>query len=201
MAIDSYSTLVDAICDRMNDASLEAYAPEFIQLAESSFNRRLISLDMEGTATIAADASIPVPSDYKGAMSLRIDDYPPLAQLSADDFQTKWSEANPGRPENFAIFGGVINLGPAPDQAYTVTMNYLRTLAPLTATNTTNWLLEQHPDLYLSAALVEAEVRGWNDERAAILNGRVEGMIAEINTHDARRRRGNLTDAVAAEYF
>lgn len=201
MAIDSYQTLVDAICDRMNDTSLEAYAPEFIQLAESSFNRRLASLDMEGTATIAADATIPVPSDYKGAMSLRIDDYPPLRQLSADDFQIKWSEANPGRPENFAIFSGVINLGPAPDSSYTVTMAYVRTLAPLTATNTTNWLLEQHPDLYLYGSLIQAEFRGWNDDRLPLLNSAVEGMIAEINAHEARRKRGNLTDVVAAEYF
>jgi len=201
MAIDSYSTLVDAICDRMNDTGLSDYAPEFIQLAEASFNRRLNSLDMEGTATIAADDSIPVPSDYKGAMSLRIDDYAPLAQLSADDFQTKWHEANPGRPENFAIFGGVINLGPAPDTSYTVAMAYLRTLTPLTSVNTTNWLLEQHPDLYLMGSLLQAEFRGWNDDRLPLINSAVEGMIAEINAHEARRKRGNLVDAVAAEYF
>ncbi|GLV28192.1 hypothetical protein TomTYG75_07150 [Sphingobium sp. TomTYG75] len=201
MAIDSYDTLVAAIVDRMNDAAMESYAPEFIQLAEASFNRRLNTLDMEGSATITADASIPVPSDYNGAMSLRIDDYAPLAQLSADDFQTKWAEANPGRPMNFGIFGGQINLGPAPDTTYTVTMTYLRRLTPLTATATTNWLLEQNPDLYLYASLVEAETRGWNNEQAVMMNSKVEGILAEINMNDARRRRGNLTDTVEGIYF
>jgi len=201
MALDSYSDLVAAIVDRMNDASLESMAPEFIRLAEASFNRRLSSVDQEGTAAIPADASIPMPTDYKGALSLRIDDFPPLRQLSADDFQTKWSEATAARPESFAIFGGAINLGPAPDTSYTLTMTYVRTLAALSEVNTTNWLLEQHPDLYLYGALVEAELRGWNDERAMGINSKVEGIIAEINAHEARRKRGNLTDTVAAEYF
>lgn len=201
MTIASYSDLVDAVVDRMNDASLESMAPQFIQLAESSFNRRLHSVDQEGTATIPADATIPMPTDYKGAMSLRIDDYAPLAQLSADDFQTKWAQANAARPENYAIFGGQIHLGPAPDTSYTLTMAYVRTLTPLSEAAPTNWLLEQHPDLYLYGALVQAELRGWNDERASGLNGMVEGIIAEINMHEARRKRGTLIDTVAAEYF
>lgn len=201
MALDSYSDLVDAICDRMNDSGLSTMAPEFIRLAEASFNRRLSSVDQEGTAAIPADASIPMPTDYNGAMSLRIDDYPPLKQLSADDFQTKWSEANAARPENFAIFGAAIHLGPEPDTAYTLTMTYMRTLTPLSEVNTTNWLLEQHPDLYLYGALIQAEFRGWNDDRLPLINGAVEGMIAEINAHEARKKRGNLTDTVAVEYF
>lgn len=199
--IDSYTSLVAAIVDRMNDAAMESQAPEFIQFAEAMFNRRLTTLDMEGTATIAADATIPLPTDYKGSMSLRIDDDRPLRQLSADDFQDKWSEASDGRPVNFTIVSGAIQLGPAPDAAYTVTMTYLRRLAPLSATNASNWLLEAHPDLYLYASLIEAEMRGWNDERFPLLNGRVEGMIQEINLYDARRRRGNYFDTVAAEYF
>lgn len=201
MALDSYSDLVAAIVDRMNDASLETLAPEFIRLAEASFNRRLESVDQEGTATIPADASIPMPTDYKGAMALRIDDYAPLSQLSADDFQAKWTEASTGRPENYAIFGGAIHLKPEPDTAYTLTMTYMRTLTPLSEVNTTNWLLEQHPDLYLYGALMQAEFRGWNDDRVPLINSAVEGMIAEINMHETRRKRGNLTDTVAAEYF
>lgn len=199
--IQDYDSLVDAILDRMNDTSLESFVPEFIQLAEASFNRRLYNLDTEGTATIAADATLPMPTDYKGSMSIRLDDDKPLPQLSADDFLNKWANSTASKPENFSIFGGLIRLGPAPDTTYTVTMTYLRTLVGLSSTNPSNWLLERHPDLYLQAALVEAEFRGWNDERGILINNRVEGMIAEINAYDGRRRRGNLIDNVATEYF
>lgn len=199
--ITSYSTLLDAIVDRMNDAAQSTYADEFIQMAEAMFNRRLNNLDMEGTATIAADGDLPLPTDYKGSMSIRIDDEKPLKQLGPDDFQAKWRDQT-GAPVNFSIFSGQIHLGPDPgDGSYTVTMTYLRTLTALSSTSTSNWLLEQHPDLYLYASLVEAEVRGWNNEQAAFYSSAVSQMIDEINRYDARRRRGNLLDDVATAYY
>lgn len=199
--ITDYTTLVDAIVDRMNDASMSVYADDFIQMAEAMFNRRLNNLDMEGTATITADGALPLPTDYKGSMTIRIDNEKPLKQLGPDDFQAKWQD-NTGKPENFAIYSGQIHLGPDPGtDTYTVTMTYLRTLTPLSDVNTTNWLLEAHPDIYLYASLVEAEVRGWNNEQASFYSGAVSQMLAEINAYDARRRRGNLYDDVQAAYF
>jgi len=199
--ITSYSTLVDAIVDRMNDSAMSDYADEFIQLAEAMFNRRLYTLDAEGTATIDADDTIPLPTDYKAIRSLHLDDYGPLTQLSPDDFQTRWADDTEAQPENYAIFGGVIHLGPRPDDTYTVTMTYVRTLTGLDSSNTTNWLLEKHPDLYLHAALMHAEFRGWNDDRLPLLNSAVEGTLAEINDADIRARRGDLHGTVAATYY
>jgi hypothetical protein len=201
MTITTYATLVDAITDRMNDSALDDYAPEFIQMAEAMFNRRLFNKDAEGTATIPAAATIPLPTDYSALRSLHLDDYGPLSQLSPNDFQKRWADDTAAQPENFAIMGGVIHLGPTPDSAYTVTMTYVRTLTGLSAIATTNWLLEKHPDLYLYASLVHAEFRGWNDERLPTLNSAVEGMLAEINMADTRSRRGDLMGTVAATYF
>lgn len=199
--ITTYQTLIDAIVDRMNDASQSTYADEFVQMAEAMFNRRLNNLDMEGTATIASDATLPLPADYKGAMTIRIDDEEPLKQLGPNDFQAKWRDLV-GKPENFSIYSGQIHLGPDPGStSYTVTMTYLRTLTGLDSTNTSNWLLEAHPDLYLYASLVEAEVRGWNNEQASFYSGAVAQMIDEINRYDARRRRGDIYDNVATDYF
>ena len=196
--ITDYDSLVDAIVDRMNDSAMEALAPEFIQFSEAMFNSRLSNLDAEGTATIDTDDTIPLPTDYKELRSVHLDDYGPLEQLSPDDFQTRWADDSEAQPENYAIFGGVIHLGPRPDDTYTVTMTYVRTLTGLDASNTTNWLLEKRPDLYLYAALAEAEARGWNNEQAMFYNGRVEGIIAEMNMADARARRGDLHGTVAA---
>ena len=199
--ITSYATLVSAIEDRMNNTSLDDYVDDFIQMAEAMFNRRLNNLDMEGTATITADDDLPLPTDYKGSMTIRINDEKPLEQLSADDFQIRYANVEDGPPKHFSIFGGNINLGPAPDTTYTVTMTYMRMLTGLTSTNTSNWLLEQHPDLYLYGSLMHAEFRGWNDERLPLINSAVEQMIAEINGYDARRRRGLLPGTVKADFF
>lgn len=183
MAIDSYQTLVDAICDRMNDTGLETYAPEFIQLAEAMFNRRIFNLEAEGTATIAADVSVPLPSDFGSmkALWLATDPLAVLSQVSIDQLRRQYAISTTGKPQAYALASGEIIFGPAPDDAYTVTMVYQRTLTPLTATDTTNWLLEQHPDLYLYGALLQAEFRGWNDGRLPLINSALEGAISEIN--------------------
>ena len=201
MAITSYATLVSAIEDRMNDASLSTYADEFIQMAEAMFNRRLDTLESEGTATIAAAAISALPTDYKGVRSVHLDDYGPLGQLSPDDFQARYAQDTAAQPEHYAIFSNTLYLGPTPDSSYTVTMTYLRKLTSLSSANTTNWLLESHPDLYLYASLVHAEFRGWNDDRLALINNAVEGMIREINLADTRQRRGDMVGTVAGTYF
>lgn len=190
MALDSYADLVSAIVDRMNDASLEDQAPEFIRLAEASFNRRLYNLEAEGTATIAADASIPLPTDFSTLKTIWLDTDPKvlLQPMSQDDLVRYFSAQTTGKPRNYAFAADGITLAPAPDDTYTVTMTYVRSLTPLSEVNATNWLLEKHPDLYLYASLVEAEIRGWNDERAAGINNKVEGIIAEINQAGLMRR-------------
>lgn len=202
--ITTYATLKTAILDELDDSSLSDYAGDFIQRAEAMFNRRLYSLDTEdtGTATTVADtAYVSLPTGYKGMISVRIGDYEPLKQLSPDDFQAKWHEATAALPQNWAIIDSLLYLGPTPDEAYTVNFNYVRTLTALSDSNTSNWILAQHPDLYLYASLAYGEMRRWNDERAASLIALAEKLIAEINAYDARRKRGNLIETVPAEYF
>ena len=188
--ITDYDSLVTAIVDRMNDAALSDYAPEFIQMAEAMFNRRLGNLEMEGTATNTATASMALPTDFGAMKSIYLDTDPrqPLAPMTAAQIRHYWAAQTTGKPVNYALTSNEILLGPAPDDAYDVIITYVRTLEALTDINTTNWLLEKHPDLYLYGSLIHAEFRGWNDDRLPLLNNAVEGMIAEINVSGNRMR-------------
>lgn len=193
MTIISYQTLVDAIVDRMNDSSLDDYAPEFIQMAEAMFNRRLFNLEAEGTATIdtvADQESLAFPTDFVQLKSIHLDTDPRvlLEPMSADNLRYYWAAQTTGKPQNYAISSDEIMLGPVPDGAYTVTMTYTRTLTALSASATTNWLLEKHPDLYLYGSLLHAEFRGWNDDRLPMISNAAEQIIAEINDVGNKRR-------------
>jgi len=121
--------------------------------------------------------------------------------LSPDEFQRKWERDTAAQPENYALIAGSLYLGPQPDDDYQITLTYVRTLTGLSDENTTNWLLESHPDLYLYSALIHAEFRGWNDERLPILKAAADEMVAEINTHDRRKRRGDYQATVSGNYF
>ena len=197
MTITSYATLVDAITDRMNDSALSTYAPEFIQMAEAMFNRRLYNKDAEGTATLALTSStttISLPTDYSALRALHLDAHGPISQLGPVDFQTRYADDSRAEPANFAIMGGVIHLGPMPDGDYTATMTYVRKLTGLSASDTTNWLLESHPDLYLYASLVEAEARGIAEanpvaREARGIPGQPAGAIEEARRRTAEQRR------------
>jgi len=202
--ITSYATLIAEIDRMLDGATTDDDAAGFIQRAEEKFNTRIYSLETEDATTgttVADTAYIALPTGYAGMISIRIEDNPPLTQLSPNDFQTKWHEASSALPENWAIIDSQIYFGPTPDAAYTVNINCLRTLTPLSDDDPSNWLLERHSRLYLHASLVEASISGWEDARAATFNGLVEQVIGEINASDARKRRGNLIETVAAEYF
>src|SRR3546814_12010487 len=86
--------------------------------------------------------------------------------MTQDDLIRYWGSAATGLPQNYAFASDGITLGPAPDSDYTVPMTYVRTLTPLSEFVSSNCLLEKNRDLYSYASLVEAEDRGWHDERS-----------------------------------
>ena len=204
--IGNYSGLIATIVDTLKDDSLEERVPDFIALAEARFNRLLYPLNDETTATLtlaAGDTSDPLPTDFKKPRSLYYANDPStvLKQLSPDDFNAKYLDATSGKPEAYCIEGANVRIGPEADAAYTLTLSYVRGLQGLSQSNQTNWLIENHPDLYFFGALMYAELDGWNDERAHDFDGAVDRIIGEIKFWDAQRRRGDHHDTVAGTYF
>lgn len=184
MALDTYSDLSSAIVDWLNDANLSTKVDTFIRLAEARFNRVLDVPDMESTTTLDASAtSIALPSDYYEVRGLYLNgQYTlPLEALTLNALKALYPDNLSGTPIAYAVDGPNIVLGPLPNASCTVTLKYKQKIDGLSSTNTSNWLLTKHPDLYLLASLVAAELRGWNDGRLPMLKGATDEMIEEIN--------------------
>jgi hypothetical protein len=184
MALDTYADLSAAITDWMDDPNLSSQVDGFIRLAEARFNRVVDTPDMQGSTTLdASTATIALPADYyevrglflNGAYTL------PLEALTLNALKSLYPDNLSGVPVAYAVDGLNLVLGPLPNAACTVTLNYKQKLQGLSATNATNWLLTKHPDLYLLACLVAAELRGWNDGRLPILKSAADEMIEEVN--------------------
>jgi hypothetical protein len=70
-----------------------------------------------------------------------------------------------GKPNCYTIEGLQLRLGPPPDTALPVVIDYIQGLPSLGGRTTSNWLLKQSPDLYLYGSLAAAEGYIGNDER------------------------------------
>jgi len=164
MALATYTDLQDAVktwLTRTGDTDLNSRVPEFITLVEAQFNRDVRHRSMEArtdlTAT-AGNAYITLPTDYRELRSLVVQTNPKsiLSYVTPQQLDTNWPTAVTGTPSEYTIIGGEIKLGAVPSTAFTIEMTYYQTIPALSDSNTSNWMLTNHPDLYLYGTLLQA---------------------------------------------
>ena len=173
MALSSYSALKSSLADWLNRDDLTSVIPDFISLAEAQLERRLPVQKMVKRATATIDTPFSaLPSDFLSAKSLILTStvpVQPLEMLSQDEMDAKKVVyLNTGKPQYFALVGGQIEVLPQPDTGYTAELTYVATLAKLSDSNASNWVLERHPDVYLYGSLLQAAPYLRDDERVAL---------------------------------
>lgn len=190
MTIATYSDLQTSIANWTGDTFTDAQRQEFIGLAEAEFNRVLRSLDMEVRATATLESEyLALPEAFLKLRAIYIQDV--LLEPATPQFIRRM-EARSGQPQYYAITDGQIQFSPSPDDDYTVEIIYYKRIPALSGENTSNWLLEAHPDLYLSQCLALAETFGWNDARAAAFAATASRIIEEINLAENSKRLGAM---------
>lgn len=187
MALANYSDLLAAVEGWLNRTDLTATIPDFIRLAETEFNRRLrtIEMEMRSTSTLTSD-SLALPTDFVGLRSIKIDsttlEYAPPADIFED-------ERTGGYPTRYTITDGAFFFRPAPTSG-SVKLDYYAAIPALTVSNTTNWLMTKHPDLYLFATCAQAEWYVVNDTRVDAWKARADELIEQINGATQKERYG-----------
>lgn len=192
--IKTYDDLTSAMADWLNRGDLVAQIPAFIALFEAEYNADERGRIQKSVVISTADASgeyVPVPSDYIQMQNLRV----PGSQCKPQglDFlspqQIGWFRERymtPGEPLYYAIIGQQIQLLPIPDQQYTLEMQYFAKLPSLGTSNEANWLLNDHPSIYLYGSLKHAEPYLKNDERIATWKALYEDAMERLNVTDDR---------------
>lgn len=197
MALATYTDLKSAVGTWLDRTDLTTDIPTFILLAESKM-RRVLRGAVATTSLSASSASTALPSDFQEAVSLYHAGstyYYPIGLMSLD----QWSEqrgqlATSGPPVYGAIRNKLLYLAPAPDQTYTLTLDYYADLESLaTAASGTNWLLTEFPDVYLYGALAEAEPYLKNDERIGVWREQFQQGLADVELKYTRQEYGANT--------
>lgn len=158
MSITTYSELKTAIADWSHRSDLTAKIPDFITLAESRINRVIQFNEQEIETSLTATVSsryIDLPDGFIAPIELwntyfstrdRVQ-FVPVDVIPVDLIST-------GEPTYWTIDGANIAFDIECDVAYTFDFRY-RSTSNLSDVVTTNWLLENHPDVYLYGSLIE----------------------------------------------
>lgn len=165
MTIATYSELVEEMEAWLNRADLSARIPTFIRLFEARMNRRLRAPDMEQTFSFTT-----VDGTTTYALSARVRE---LRELYAN-VEVETDELN------YTVTGESIIFDDNPGDDLTIVYSAFITLAALNDGNPTNWLLDDHPDIYLFGSLAEAYAFQRDDEAAERYKNISDEMLAEI---------------------
>lgn len=191
MTISTYSELQTAAANWLGGRTdLTSRIAEWTALFEARFNRTVRVREMEARYTATIAQYLATPTGFAGFRRLQLDSSPVqvLELKSPEWIADNYASTSTGRPRVYAIIGSEIQFGPAPDSAYTLAGIYYTKLTALSASNTTNWLLTDHPDLYLYGTLVESQAYTNIDERFPIWQAKYDQAIAELIAQDKRDR-------------
>jgi hypothetical protein len=162
MSLATYSDLLASVASWMNRTDLTSVIPDFVTIAESKIARdmRLRAQITTSTLTTPSDGTrtTALPTDWLEFENVSIAGTPetPCQYVNVEHMDVKYPiGGNSGRPYVYSIEGPNILFGPVPDAAYTVNIMYYARF-PALATNSTNWLMTNHPNIYLYACLREA---------------------------------------------
>ena len=182
MAITTYTELQTAIGDWLNRADLDQKIPDFIRLAESTLNDVLRQADMvtQSTGVSITSGRATLPSDALEVVYAQVGsaEDEPLEQVSPQQLtmlrRTRTRDA--ANPRFYAIIGRQIVVTPTPSSG-TLDIDYYQRIPALTTSNTTNWLLDDAPHVYLYTSLLHATPFLMDDARYQVFQNTVSQQV------------------------
>lgn len=190
MGLGTYDELkaeVAAILARSDVTSSSSVMDVFICQAEADINRRLKTVRNTKKQDITTDGTdITLNADFHRMRSLEFDDEPKDIQYTPDSGFGGLDVAGTSRPKFFSIVYDDQNeryqlrFGPN-GSSYDLTLKYYAKIPALTSSNTTNWLLSEHPQTYLDGCLYYAYKRYRNKEEMRDYETTFAGHIEALN--------------------
>jgi hypothetical protein len=209
MAISTKAELNTAVANWLNRSDLTARIPEFISLAEASFNRNLRTREMLVRSTAPTSGQyVSLPTDFLEMMNIELTSTSPPKRLvyitsdRSDDYREN-SNNEVGTPDYYTIEGTSIQLLPTPSASVTVQLNYYQDIPALSglADSANNWLLLAHPDIYLYGTLMQASPYIMDQQSAQIWDGLLSRSMQELQVSDEKSRYSGGTLNMRPKYI
>ena len=186
MPITTYSELQTVIADFLDRDDQTERIKTFIDLAEVNMGRVVRHWRMERRSTAVLDTQYSaLPTDFVEPIRLQVQATPPhaLELVGQGELMSRRENTSntQGKPRYYAITDGSIEAFPTPDASYTLEMVYYGRIPALTDSNTSNWVLQYHPDAYLYGALIHSAPFLGEDARMTTWAALYQSAIDAIN--------------------
>jgi hypothetical protein len=205
MALATYTDLLASVAAWLNRSDLTTVIPDFVTLAEGRIARDLrLRKQVANTtlSTVSGTQTVALPSDFLEAENLTLSNTSPVGALSVvtpEYIDRKYppSANYTGQPAVYTIVGDSLVLGPTPDGVYTLSLDYYQRFTAL-STASTNWLLTNHPAVYLNACLVEGSAYLMDADKAKAYEARYQAAISDLQFRDDAALRSGSAMRVRA---
>jgi hypothetical protein len=188
MAGRDYTWLQTKVARWLRRSDLAADIPDFIMFAEKRISSDLDARLQNVVATFpttAGLATIQLPDDLNGIRSLSIPAFGKVTFMTPEALEARYTDQTTGVPRNYAIEGGVLKLGPIPDAVYAMSCVYRAEIPPLAdAVGGVNWLITEHPEVYLAAALSEGFTALRDTANLQVWEGKYRAAFDALNKND-----------------
>ena len=192
MALASYSDLKASIAQWLKRSDREAVIPDYIKLAETRIKTLVRLRVMETEASLATTQNsdaIAIPDDFKSPIALWIADINPREQLEQLLPQSMPYNTVANRPLYWCVDGRNIRFQTPANQVYPIKLRYQQHFG-LSDSVTSNYLLEDYPDVYLFGSLVEALNDVQDFQQAEIWEKRFQTAVFQCNNQEASNQEG-----------
>lgn len=185
----TYSDLKSVIESYLHRDDLTSTISTFVTLAQARINHDLniTALHKNTTLYVASGyGEVELPDDCLSLMSVRMkysSSYIGLEQrtLAQNAGELAGRDGAKGTPKYFSRYGTKLELTPTPDSDTTLVVFYKKRLTAFSADTDTNDILTNHPNIYIYAAMLEAEPFIVDDKRLVVWKDLYSEEVNKIN--------------------
>jgi len=190
MALANYVDLQASIAAWTHRTDLTSVIPDFVTMAEAKISRdlRLRKQITSTTLTTTANVqSLALPTDWLEFENVSVASSPSqqLVYVPVEHLDANFSSTYTDMPSCFTVEGDNILFGPTPDAAYSIACIYYARF-PSLITNSTNWLMTNHPNIYLWACLIEASYYTRDIQAGQLYEQRYQNELNQLQNVDDR---------------
>jgi len=192
--VNTYANLKTSIAAwlaQSNITSSDAIVDDFIDIAEAEVNRRVRLRFMESSTSMTATSlTVSLPADYMGLRGAYIDGDSRYSLEYKTPEQLNSLSNDAGRPRFFTVRGDYMEFPGECDATYTVSLRYYAKPTALSGSNTTNWLTDNYPQLYLYGALKAAAIYVSDDAALAKYSALFDKALMDLEGMDDFEKYG-----------